>query len=154
MVACVLDLFFSCTLLLIIAMVVSLIMNKCYSIARWQCYNRHFCKHYFNFFCSYIIAALILSAFFYAYPILQIPSGYLAGRLSAKYIGGVGLFVASILSLLTPLAVTMTTSIAPLVTVRVLQGLAEVMLRSCSWPDLCIIFYLRYTGFSYEFSVQ
>jgi ACS family sodium-dependent inorganic phosphate cotransporter-like MFS transporter 5 len=69
--------------------------------------------------------ALILSAFFYAYPLFQLPGGYISTRLSAKYMIGVGIFVASILSLLTPLAVTMTTSIAPLVTVRVLQGLAE-----------------------------
>ena len=78
-----------------------------------------------------LFSALILSAFFYGYPFFQLPGGYLATRLNAKYVLGIGILLASILSLLTPLATTATTSIVPLVTVRVLQGFAEVCV--CVW---------------------
>ena len=68
----------------------------------------------------------ILSAFFYGYLITQIPGGYLATRFSGKHIYGLGIFLTSVLTLLTPLAAQWSTSIGPLVALRALEGLCEV----------------------------
>jgi ACS family sodium-dependent inorganic phosphate cotransporter-like MFS transporter 5 len=67
----------------------------------------------------------ILSAFFYGYIVTQIPGGYLATRYSGKHIYGLGIFLTSALTLLTPLVSGLFSSIGPLVALRVSEGICE-----------------------------
>jgi len=68
---------------------------------------------------------LILSSFFYGYIVTQIPGGWLANKLGGKRVFGYGIFLSSILCLITPLATTYG-GVPALMVVRILQGLAEV----------------------------
>ena len=66
----------------------------------------------------------VLSSFFFGYLITQIPGGYLASKYGGRYIFGVGIFMTSVLTLLTPLAAEI--HIGVLIALRVLEGLFEV----------------------------
>jgi len=65
---------------------------------------------------------LILSAFFYGYTVTQIPGGILAASRGAKIVLGVGVFVWSLFTFLTPIA---SVSLPILIVCRVLMGLGE-----------------------------
>lgn len=67
---------------------------------------------------------VILGAFYYGYMIFQIPGGWLALRLGGARLFGIAILVASIFTLLTPMA-TRWSPIA-LIVLRVLEGLALV----------------------------
>lgn len=70
----------------------------------------------------------ILSAFYYGYVLAQIPGGILAQRYGGKHVFGVGIFLTSVLTLLTPIAARM--GPAYLIGVRVLEGIGEVSILS------------------------
>ena len=65
-----------------------------------------------------------MGAFFYGYVITQIPGGYLAEKYGGKWLFGIGTFITAFLTLLTPVAAK--AGIAPLIAIRVLEGLGEV----------------------------
>ncbi|GBO14119.1 Sialin, partial [Araneus ventricosus] len=65
----------------------------------------------------------IISSFFYGYFITVIIGGYLAERFGAHKIFGAGIFMTSVLSLLTP--ITVQWGLVPLITLRALEGLCE-----------------------------
>ncbi|XP_038656410.1 sialin [Scyliorhinus canicula] len=65
----------------------------------------------------------ILSAFFFGYIITQIPGGYLAGRYGGKMLLGFGILGTSCLTLLTPLAASL--SAYCVIALRVTEGLGE-----------------------------
>ena len=67
---------------------------------------------------------VILGAFYYGYMIFQIPGGWLALRLGGARLFGIAILVASIFTLLTPMA-TRWSPIA-LIVLRILEGLALV----------------------------
>ncbi|KAM5299734.1 putative small intestine urate exporter isoform 2-T2 [Ctenodactylus gundi] len=71
------------------------------------------------------IQGVILSSLNYGAFLAPIPTGYVAGIFGAKYVVGVGLLVSSVLTLFTPLAAG--AGVALLVVVRVIQGIAQVM---------------------------
>ncbi|XP_076245930.1 putative inorganic phosphate cotransporter [Calliopsis andreniformis] len=48
--------------------------------------------------------SMVLSSFFWGYTVMQIPSGYIAGRWSAKYLLTIGLTICGILNILIPIA--------------------------------------------------
>ncbi|XP_067841355.1 sialin-like [Heptranchias perlo] len=65
----------------------------------------------------------ILSAFFYGYPVFQIPAGFFADRVGGKLIVGVGALVSAVCTLLIPLAADLGASYV--IALRFLAGLAE-----------------------------
>ncbi|XP_047145228.1 sialin isoform X1 [Hydra vulgaris] len=66
---------------------------------------------------------LILASFFYGYLLTQLPGGFLANKFGGKYVFGFGMLVASIFSLLTPIAAK--TNFYLLIAARVLMGIGE-----------------------------
>ena len=66
----------------------------------------------------------ILGAFYYGYTAMQIPGGWLGQRFGGTRVFGICLGIASVLTMLTPLAAR--TSVAALITLRVIEGLALV----------------------------
>lgn len=81
----------------------------------------------------------VLGAFFYGYILTQIPGGIAATQFGGKWVFGIGIFITSVLTILTPFAARY--SVHLLVAVRVVEGLAEVhnillncgaLLSSCS----------------------
>jgi MFS transporter, ACS family, solute carrier family 17 (sodium-dependent inorganic phosphate cotransporter), member 5 len=66
---------------------------------------------------------IVLGSFFYGYVLTQIPGGRLAETLGGKLVYGVGVFLTSIFTLLTPVAARK--SLPALVLVRILEGLGE-----------------------------
>lgn len=72
----------------------------------------------------------VLGSFYYGYIMLQIPGGYLALKFGGTRIFGLALFVASILTLLTPLAAR--TSVYALIVLRVLEGIVLGVLFPCN----------------------
>ncbi|GFT28776.1 hypothetical protein NPIL_232411, partial [Nephila pilipes] len=67
--------------------------------------------------------AMILGSFFYGYVLTQIPGGILAERYGAKWLFGIGVFITSFFTLLTPVAARW--SVPFLIFVRVMEGLGE-----------------------------
>ena len=67
---------------------------------------------------------LILGSFFYGYVITQVPGGWLAVRVGAKYLFGFGVLCTSVLTMFTPAAAHH--SVGMLLLVRILEGLGEV----------------------------
>ncbi|XP_057305939.1 sialin-like [Hydractinia symbiolongicarpus] len=63
---------------------------------------------------------MVLGSFYYGYIVLQIPGGWLATKIGGTRIFGMALFLASILTLLTPAAARY--SVYALITLRVLEG--------------------------------
>ncbi|BFZ21329.1 hypothetical protein BsWGS_24367 [Bradybaena similaris] len=72
---------------------------------------------------------LVLSAFYYGYFSTQILGGYASGRFGSKIILGLGLLVASLLTLATPFAAWQSYSL--LLACRVGQGLAQGLAQPC-----------------------
>lgn len=66
----------------------------------------------------------MLGSFYYGYMVLQIPGGYFAMKYGGTKIFGVAVFLASILTLLTPVATRY--SVWALVVLRILEGLVLV----------------------------
>jgi len=64
---------------------------------------------------------IVLGSFYYGYIVLQIPGGWLAAKIGGTRIFGLALFIASVLTLLTPLAAR--TSVYALIVLRVLEGI-------------------------------
>lgn len=75
----------------------------------------------------------ILGAFYYGYTAMQIPGGWLGQRFGGTRVFGICLGIASILTMLTPLAAR--TSVAALITLRVIEGLALVseQMKAANW---------------------
>ncbi|CAL1281275.1 unnamed protein product [Larinioides sclopetarius] len=67
--------------------------------------------------------SLILGSFFYGYVITQIPGGVFAEKYGAKWLYGIGVFITSVFTLLTPYAAVL--GVWPLVIVRAIEGLGE-----------------------------
>lgn len=79
-----------------------------------------------NFFSLIFIIGVVLGSFYYGYMILQIPGGYFALKFGGTKIFGVAVFLASLLTLLTPVATRY--SVWALVVLRILEGLVLVSL--------------------------
>ncbi|GBO04148.1 Sialin, partial [Araneus ventricosus] len=67
--------------------------------------------------------SIILGSFFYGYVITQIPGGVIAEKYGAKWLFGIGVFITSVLTLLTPYAAFW--GVWPLIIVRAIEGLGE-----------------------------
>ncbi|XP_046394203.1 sialin-like isoform X2 [Ischnura elegans] len=67
---------------------------------------------------------IILSSFFWGYVLTQVPGGMLAEKIGGKHLVGFGIFITSILTLLTPAAAHLGGSTA-VIALRVLEGLGE-----------------------------
>ena len=77
----------------------------------------------------------ILAAFFYGYILTQIPGGWLAERVGGKWVFGVGVFMTSVFTLLTPLAAFFNFKL--LIIIRALEGFFEVRVCVCTrWKFL------------------
>lgn len=72
----------------------------------------------------YFQQGTILGAFYYGYTVMQIPGGWLGQRFGGTRVFGICLGIASVLTMLTPIAAR--TSVAALITLRVIEGLALV----------------------------
>lgn len=70
------------------------------------------------------LAGVILGAFYYGYMVFQIPGGWLALRVGGARLFGVAVLVASVFTLITPLATRW--SPVALIILRILEGLALV----------------------------
>ncbi|XP_064480144.1 putative inorganic phosphate cotransporter [Ornithodoros turicata] len=74
--------------------------------------------------------SLVLASFFYGYILLQFPGGRLADRFGGKYLMGGGIFVSSVLTILTPTAARLHFGV--LMALRFLMGLAV----GCCYPAM------------------
>ena len=75
-------------------------------------------------FISILFTGIVLGSFYYGYAFLQIPGGYLALKLGGTRIFGYAIFLASMLTLLTPVATRY--SVYGLIAVRAGEGLMLV----------------------------
>ena len=66
----------------------------------------------------------VLGAFFYGYLITQIPGGMAATQFGGKWVFGIGIFITSALTVVTPFAARYSVNL--LIAVRVITGLGEV----------------------------
>lgn len=81
---------------------------------------------------------LLLSSFFYGYITTQLLGGWLAPRMGAGKLYGLGILATAILTLLTP--VIANAGLAPLVAIRILEGVFEVRFsRFCVFLILSLI---------------
>lgn len=71
-----------------------------------------------------LFIGIVLGSFYYGYAFLQIPGGYLALKLGGTRIFGYAIFLASMLTLLTPVATRY--SVYGLIAVRAGEGLMLV----------------------------
>lgn len=67
---------------------------------------------------------MVLGSFYYGYIVLQVPGGWLATKIGGTRIFGMALFIASVLTLLTPAAARF--SVYALIVLRVLEGVVLV----------------------------
>ena len=67
---------------------------------------------------------VVVGAFYYGYWVLQVPGAWIAMKMGGTRIFGYGVFVAALLSIITPVATRY--SVLALMGVRVCQGLALV----------------------------
>ncbi|XP_028401386.1 sialin-like [Dendronephthya gigantea] len=74
------------------------------------------------------LQGLILSSFFFGYITTQIPGGFLASKYGGKNLFGGGILIASILTMLTPVATRR--SVSWLIALRVLEGIAQGVIYS------------------------
>ncbi|XP_066208795.1 probable small intestine urate exporter [Saccopteryx leptura] len=77
------------------------------------------------------IQGLLLSTFHLGAFLASIPSGYLAGKFTAKCLVGAALFVSSVLNLFIPLAAK--AGVVLLSVLRIVQGVAEVMILTSQY---------------------
>ena len=80
------------------------------------------------FFCLFGIG-LVLGSFFFGYITTQIPGGFLASKYGGKNLFGGGILLASILTMLTPVATRR--SVYLLIALRILEGVAQVRYNKC-----------------------
>ena len=78
-------------------------------------------------FTSFYILGVVLGSFYYGYVALQIPGGWLALKVGGTRLFGLAVLIASILTLLTPVASR--TSVVLLIIVRVGEGLVLVSIQ-------------------------
>jgi MFS family permease len=71
---------------------------------------------------------LVLGSFFFGYITTQIPGGFLASKYGGKNLFGGGILLASILTMLTPVATRR--SVSWLIALRILEGIAQVQYSS------------------------
>ena len=76
---------------------------------------------------SLYILGVVLGSFYYGYVALQIPGGWLALKVGGTRLFGLAVLIASVLTLLTPVASR--TSVVLLIIVRVGEGLVLVSLQ-------------------------
>ena len=76
---------------------------------------------------SFYILGVVLGSFYYGYVTLQIPGGWLALKVGGTRLFGLAVLIASILTLLTPVASR--TSVVLLIIVRVGEGLVLVSIQ-------------------------
>ncbi|CAB4014344.1 sialin-like, partial [Paramuricea clavata] len=69
------------------------------------------------------LQGLILGSFFFGYITTQIPGGFLASKYGGKSLFGGGILLASILTMLTPVATRR--SVYLLIALRILEGVAQ-----------------------------
>ena len=74
--------------------------------------------------CVTILTGVVLGSFYYGYVALQIPGGWFALKLGGTRLFGSAVLIASVLTLLTPLASR--ASVVILIIVRVCEGLVLV----------------------------
>jgi ACS family sodium-dependent inorganic phosphate cotransporter len=67
---------------------------------------------------------LLLSSFFYGYITTQLLGGWLAPKMGAGKLYGLGILTTAVLTLLTPLIADF--GLVPLVAIRILEGIFEV----------------------------
>ncbi len=72
-----------------------------------------------------LFSGLILGSFFFGYITTQIPGGFLASKYGGKNLFGGGILLASILTMLTPVATRR--SVSWLIALRVAEGVAQVL---------------------------
>ncbi len=88
------------------------------------------CKHFLSFAqdqdfpWSSKEQGLLLSSFFYGYITTQLLGGWLAPKMGAGKLYGLGILTTAVLTLLTPLIADF--GLVPLVAVRILEGIFEV----------------------------
>ena len=105
--------------------------------------------------CPESFSGTILGAFYYGYMVMQIPGGWLGQRFGGTRVFGICLGIASVLTMLTPLAAR--TSVAALITLRVIEGLTLVSFI-CRYIESCIpgdaggmrYSYIANTGLSWQ----
>ena len=68
---------------------------------------------------------MLLSSFFYGYIFTQLPGGWLAPRIGAARLYGLGILSTAVLTLLTPTIAN--AGLYPLIAIRVLEGIFEVL---------------------------
>ncbi|XP_065071202.1 vesicular glutamate transporter 1-like [Rhopilema esculentum] len=76
------------------------------------------------------LQGIVLGSFYYGYMFLQIPGGYFAMKIGGTRIYGVGVLIAGILTLFTPVAAR--SSVWALVALRVAEGLALGVMLPCN----------------------
>ena len=72
-----------------------------------------------------LFSGLILGSFFFGYITTQIPGGFLASKYGGKNLFGGGILLASILTMLTPVATRR--SVSWLIALRIAEGVAQVL---------------------------
>lgn len=80
----------------------------------------------------------ILGSFFYGYLVSQIPAGMLAERYGGKWVFFIFIGVATLMTLLTPLAAQVSWQL--LIVVRVLGGIGSVSIvavATITWSTMC-----------------
>ncbi|CAB4008147.1 sialin-like isoform X3, partial [Paramuricea clavata] len=74
------------------------------------------------------LQGLVLGSFFFGYITTQIPGGFLASKYGGKSLFGGGILLASILTMLTPVATRR--SVSWLIALRILEGIAQGVIYS------------------------
>ncbi|EDO48724.1 predicted protein, partial [Nematostella vectensis] len=86
---------------------------------------------------KFLRVSIVLGSFYYGYAFLQIPGAWLALKLGGTRIFGYAIFMASMLTLLTPIATRC--SVYGMITVRAAEGLMLVRkLNGLIWVELAI----------------
>ncbi|XP_006872947.1 PREDICTED: putative small intestine sodium-dependent phosphate transport protein-like [Chrysochloris asiatica] len=78
------------------------------------------------------IQGIILSSLNYGSFLVPLPAGYVAGKFGVKRVVGAGLFISSIMILLTPPAADI--GVTLFIVIQVVQGIAQVMVTTGQFP--------------------
>lgn len=88
-----------------------------------------------------LLSGVVLGSFYYGYVALQIPGGWLAVKVGGTRLFGLAVLIASVLTILTPVAAR--ASVGLLVVVRVAEGLVLVSISVALKGLLCNTFFTR-----------